>query len=323
MKWKKKPDNDWLFNLKNYSNPKIQSEDKTEFDEPSILEYLYTFIEDDCKFGLDVGAWGASNVDYISDKLNWRRLQIDGQEKGSYKETYKVEWMTKENIISILNKYKCPKPLEVISIDLDNMDYWILEQILLNGFKSKIIIFEFNPMYKYNECYTKAYYPNATKSGRPFKWEIKGDDGETLTEFRPRTTSIDGIAVPTTPVLTGNAGSSSWYGASLGAFIKLGKRFGYELVYISPAKINKDGDTDLRYHGFNSNNGWLLNKEYIREDDLIHTPDSLHTPYIETFKEKGNRVFDNYFFHSPYSLISNDIKSLKKYFLTNGMIKKV
>ena len=313
MKWKKKPDNDWLFNLKNYSNPKIQSEDKTEFDEPSILEYLYTFIEDDCKFGLDVGAWGASNVDYISDKLNWRRLQIDGQEKGSDSYSYKVEWMTKENIISILNKYKCPKPLEVISIDLDNMDYWILEQILLNGFKSKIIIFEFNPMYKYNECYTKAYYPNATKSGIPLT--------------TPGTVTLGRGAVirhsTDIPILTGNAGSSSWYGASLGAFIKLGKRFGYELVYISPAKINKYGDTDLRYHGFNSNNGWLLNKEYIREDDLIHTPDSLHTPYIETFKEKGNRVFDNYFFHSPYSLVSNDIESLKKYFLTNGMIKKV
>ena len=84
------------------------------------------------------------------------------------------------------------------------------------------------------------------------------------------------------------------------------------MVYISPAKINKYGDTDLRYHGFNSNNGWLLNKEYIREDDLIHTPDSLHTPYIETFKERGNKYFE-----------SNDIKSLKKYFLTNGMIKKV
>ena len=97
--------------------------------------------------------------------------------------------------------------------------------------------------------------------------------------------------------------------------------FHYELVYISPAKIDKHGNIDPRYRGLNSNNGWLLNKEYIREDDLISTPDLLHTPYIETFKEKGNRVFDNYFFHSPYSLISNDIKSLKKYFLSREQLR--
>jgi len=283
-KWKQSPTKNWLLDIEKHSDYSIQSDlhprFQTEFDEPSVLDYLYTFINDDSKFAVDIGAWPYGNdIDYIVNKFNWDELLIDGHPK-QLKENIKEEWITKENIIAILEKYECPKQIEVLKIDIDNMDYWILREILSNKYIPKIILFEFNPMFKYDETYSKVYYPNCKPNG-------------------------------STPLNTGDACKSSWYGASLGAFIKLGKEFGYNFIYTG--KLPESGKLTENYKNCNSNNGWLLHNNYIRKNDKLKNPNELHTEFIEKFKEYGNRT----------NWSTTNISELKQYFLDNKMIQEV
>jgi hypothetical protein len=272
--FKKTPKSDWLKQVKNISNHKIQSKCRTEFDEPSIFEYLFQFINDENKFAIDIGAWPDGNdIDYIADKMKWNTLLLDGAKCKN--KNIKREWLTQENISEILKKYNVPKSMEVLKIDIDNMDYRILEQILIKKYEPKIILFEFNPLFNFDEEYVKAYYPKAQKTGN---------------------------------YLDGHAQRTSWYGASLGAFIKLGKKYNYELFYVS--KTSEYNDNKYLH---NSNNGWLIHKRFVREQDELIPPQQLHKPFIETFKQPNNKRVCG----------SKNIDELKKYLINENRFIKV
>ena len=50
-----------------------------------------------------------------------------------------------ENILKILNEYDTLNQLDVFSLDIDGVDYWILEKMPQNF--SKIAVLEYNPLF--------------------------------------------------------------------------------------------------------------------------------------------------------------------------------
>lgn len=249
MIWKKKPeDSNWILNIMEHKDD-IKSI-YSEFEEESILNYLYDYIQDDYKFALDVGACRSygSNIKWISEKMKWNTLLFDAF---SREKDIIEEFMTKENVNDILEKYKCPKKLEVMSIDIDGADYWILEEVLKNKFIPNIIIFEFNPIFDHTESYSKIYVEPSEKQGA-FSLE------------------------------TGGADCSSWYGAGIKAFQTLGNRFGYELVYVS-----RNSSKSRVSQGKNQNNGFLLHNKFIQESDIIPNISDLHSEPTSQIVVKG------------------------------------
>jgi len=291
--FKKIPKDDWLIDIKKQSDFNIQKKDKpSEFDEPSICEYLFQFINDTSKHSLELGAWPyGANVLYISEKLGWRKLLIDNNNiyNGKLKKNLKVEWLDTKTIIPILQKYNCPKDLDLMSIDIDNNDYWILEKMFENGFEPKLIIFEFNPMFSIDESYVKKYFPKATKYGKDYR------------DFKKNQS-----------VKSGNSNRTSWYGGSLGAFVKLGKRFGYDLIYVTPLD-ETDKVSSEKYKNKNGNNGFLLNTKYIRKNDKSINSTEFHQPFIESFKEKNNlKIFQ-----------TTNLNELKNFFIKKQLIQEI
>tara|TARA_B100001057_G_C22848755_1_gene950100 strand:+ start:1559 stop:2398 length:840 start_codon:yes stop_codon:yes gene_type:complete len=64
----------------------------------------------------------------------------------------------KENIISIFKKNKVSKEdLDLLTIDLDCFDYYIIKEILDSGYRPKLFIVEYNPSYGLQK---KCTYPN-------------------------------------------------------------------------------------------------------------------------------------------------------------------
>ncbi len=47
-------------------------------------------------------------------------------------------------MVKLFSKYKVPKEFDLLSIDLDGNDYWILDN-LLKGYTPRVVICEFNP----------------------------------------------------------------------------------------------------------------------------------------------------------------------------------
>jgi len=125
-------------------------------------------------------------------------VKIEKNEKGII-----TDWLTADNVAGILQKHNCPLDVDYISIDIDNMDYWILKSVLEGGYKSNLLVLEFNPIWNFDESFAKIYNENARKK-----------DSET--------------------------DASSNYGASLRAFQNLLIKYDYRLVHVT--KNNAFGD---------------------------------------------------------------------------------
>ena len=57
-----------------------------------------------------------------------------------------------ENVADLFEKYKVSKSdLDIFSEDTDYADYWIVEKVMLNGYRPKIVVHEINqqPSHKF------------------------------------------------------------------------------------------------------------------------------------------------------------------------------
>merc|ERR1712238_106180 len=54
------------------------------------------------------------------------------------------EFFTPSNIVSLLQKYEVSKHLDVLSVDSDYDDLYVTREILLAGYKPRVLITEFN-----------------------------------------------------------------------------------------------------------------------------------------------------------------------------------
>jgi len=123
---------------------------------------LGTFVE----FG---AGDGLENNSLILIALGWKGVWIDAKKleitfplTGPVR--YGCHWITASNVVNILDKelqYHSILNVDLLSLDLDGNDYWILQNLLLSHFKPKIIIVEYNGLFpppirfvmKYNEMH--------------------------------------------------------------------------------------------------------------------------------------------------------------------------
>lgn len=134
--------------------------------EEGYIEHILANVKKKCNltyFLVDIGAsdgeW-LSNSKYFIEKYNYNAILLDGDNKGKDDVVHK-EWLTAENICEVLEKYKCPKEFDFLSFDTDGNDIYILEKIL-EKYQPKVIVSEFNPIWKKSENKTIAYNPNHT-----------------------------------------------------------------------------------------------------------------------------------------------------------------
>jgi hypothetical protein len=176
----------------------------TEDGNQDVALHIFENIGIEHGFTLDIGAFSskASNIVPIMEKYKIPGLLLDGVNKYHDRDIIKV-WFTMESTSKILSELKCPKNLDYISIDIDNMDYWILKSVLEAGYSSNLLIAEFNPIFTHDEFYTKKYAAHAHKG-----------DSDTA--------------------------NSSNYGASLAAFTKLLNTYGYRLIHVMQQNLHGD-----------------------------------------------------------------------------------
>ncbi len=112
--------------------------------ETGLLEFVFQNIGTTNKYAVEFGAsdgFYLSNIRYFLNN-GWDGLQMDSDTKES--QYVQKEFITKNNIIELLLKYGVPKEFDLLSVDLDGNDYWILKEIL-KIYKPRVIILELNP----------------------------------------------------------------------------------------------------------------------------------------------------------------------------------
>jgi len=112
-------------------------------------------------------------------------------------------WITRESVNDLLAAQGFSAELDYLGLDLDGIDYWILDAL---DTRPKILICEYNPFFGPVESVSVPYASDFSRSAR-------GPDGN--------------FVYP-----------KSFYGASLQALTSLGHRMGYRLVCTAPNSHN-------------------------------------------------------------------------------------
>lgn len=134
-------DNNYII-LDEYENKKY-----SQNNEDGIIEKIIDLIYGNNKynkyyveFGVENGS--ECNTRNLREKYNWSGLLMDGSNMNN-EINLKQEFLTKENIVQLFKKYKCPKHINLLSIDIDFNDFYLAKE-LLKEYTCDIIIVEYN-----------------------------------------------------------------------------------------------------------------------------------------------------------------------------------
>ena len=141
------------------------------------------------------------NTRILRDLYGWHGHLLDGSHENPTIPLHK-EYFTPSNIVSLMKKYDVSKELDVLSVDCDIDDFYVTREILLGGYRPRVLINEFNINFGW-------------------EWEVSVLPKPVGKESSPES------------LWTGDC----YYGASARAFISLAKAFGYAPVFANTVNL--------------------------------------------------------------------------------------
>ena len=102
-------------------------------------------------FYVEFGTQSANecNTRILREHYNWSGLLMDGNHENN-NINLKKEFITRENIVNLFEKYSVPTKFNLLSIDIDFNDFYVLHRIVQN-YEMDIIILEYNAYFYSNE----------------------------------------------------------------------------------------------------------------------------------------------------------------------------
>lgn len=183
----------------------------SQFGEDGIIQKMIgsvsiahqTFIE----FGVE--DFAESNCRFLMMKNNWRGFVVDGSERWiaavrrhdwfwKYDLRTKCAFVTRDNVNAVLEESGFDRDLGILSVDVDGVDYWLLEA--LTAYSPRILIVEFNSLFGSGRCITVPYSEGFSRRQQHY--------------------------------------SDLYFGASLGALVHIAGVKGYSLIGTESAGVN-------------------------------------------------------------------------------------
>lgn len=131
--------------------------------EDGIIKIIFDKIKTTNQFCVEFGIHPKEGNTIYLGKKSWNCLWMDGNGDGKH---IKKEFITAENINSLLKKYKVPKEFDLLSIDIDYNDYWVWKAI--NGYSPRVVVIEYNSSFSPLESKTVKYNPKAVWDGTSY-----------------------------------------------------------------------------------------------------------------------------------------------------------
>jgi hypothetical protein len=134
----------------------------SQTDEAGIIQEIFNRIGTTNKTFIEFGVGGKENENntwhFIKD--GWNGLWLEGnQERVTYLSELLAgpikdkrlqigcELVYPDNINKLIKKYKIPKDIDMLNIDIDSIDYWVWDNIDKNILNPRVIIIEYNAKY--------------------------------------------------------------------------------------------------------------------------------------------------------------------------------
>ena len=143
----------------------------SQWGEDGIIQFLIRNIDVGNNIFVELGVetFRESNCRFLMMNNNWRGLVVDGSKynintirSSYYYSMYDVRavcsFITRDNVSSILQRASIPEDFGILSVDIDGMDYFILEALF--NWKPRIIIAEYNSTLGENIPLSVPYDPH-------------------------------------------------------------------------------------------------------------------------------------------------------------------
>ena len=114
------------------------------------------------------------NTRVLREHLGWTGLMLDGSYDNPSIGLHK-EFLTRENVLDTLSRYRVPYEFQLLSLDIDYNDFYILSEIL-KVYQPGIIICEYNASHLPTEDRIVQYSPLAS-------WDVTNYFGASLLSF--------------------------------------------------------------------------------------------------------------------------------------------
>jgi hypothetical protein len=169
--------------------------------EDGVIQKLLWEIKPRNKYYVEFGTEKGTEINtrWLREQFGWTGLLLDGSNVNPSINLHQA-MIKEETIVQLLGSHRVPLDLGILSVDIDSYDFWVLQKILLGGYRPDMIITEVNSQLGSEQCLT---LPPASVTGKP--------------TIRPGTVN---------------------FGASVGAFAGLVKQFGYTTVYCESKGVN-------------------------------------------------------------------------------------
>ena len=191
-----------LLDLQNFEQ-KIYSQNAEDGILLKLLESIGPTNNFYVEFGVESGL--ECNTRVLRELLGFTGLLMDSENENIDINLQK-EFITADNILNLFHKYNVPKTFDVLSVDVDMFDWWILLRILRDGmYRPRIIIVETNPTL-------------GLQNKDTLRSEFSFVNSMPLTVIHPNMTTQNGWDL------------SSYCGANPSAFQRLGRLFHYDMV---------------------------------------------------------------------------------------------
>jgi hypothetical protein len=190
----------------------------SQTDEDGILLYIFAVIGTRNKIGVEICAGDGLECNLANLILNhgWHALLVDGNKDLAARgaEFYRSSrcsypfppvfinaWVTRDNVNDLLTRHGFMGEVDLLSLDMDGVDYWVWERI--SAISPRVVVLEYLDIAGPDRAWTVPY----------------ADD-------------FDGSRKSSTN------GNPNYCGASLLAYVKLGRKKGYRLVGVNRLGFN-------------------------------------------------------------------------------------
>jgi len=137
----------------------------SQYGEDGIIDFLLfklDLINDIVFIEIGTGDYEEANTRFLCETRNCRGLLIDKINDLKYIKKRDFFWkndiyfcqkpISSENILKVLNSYDFNNRFNLLSLDVDGVDYWILKNIDLD--RSDIAVVEYNPLFGADHSFT-------------------------------------------------------------------------------------------------------------------------------------------------------------------------
>ncbi len=128
--------------------------------EDGVLDRLFQCLGTTNRYFVEFGAWDGqhwSNSAYLRLEQGWRGLLMDG-DPDRVSERVRNEFVTAENIETLLAGYRVPECFDLLSVDIDGNEYWVWKAI--QRFRPRVVVIEYNVFFGTGVSKAMPYDPD-------------------------------------------------------------------------------------------------------------------------------------------------------------------